>query len=134
MALQALLDIDGRTYNVTDLDYRITQPTDSSGKPTAIAEGGLVNFTILANKKDKSFFHKWVLSIADRHNGQFTLPITDGIEHTKVFLTFEEAYCTDLSVWYGSYNNKQLFMKLSITPTKLFFDSDAEFVNKKLLT
>ena len=132
MALQALLQIDGKTYNVQDLDYKILQPSDSSGKPTAIAEGGLINFTILANNKDNCFFHRWVLSIAQRESGRFYLPITDGIEHDEIILDFDDAYCTDLQVNYNSFNEKQLWMRITITPTKLIFGDGVEFVNRKI--
>ena len=133
MALQALLNIDGKTYNVQDLDFKILQPSDNSGKPTAIAEGGIVNFTILANNADNCFFQRWVLSIAEVESGEFLLPITDGIEHDQVIIKFEDAYCTDLQVWYSNYNEKQLSMKISITPTKLIFGTGVEFVNKKIV-
>jgi len=132
MALQSVLHIGGNWYNVQDLDYKIIQPTDSVGKPTAIPEGGLINFTILANNKDNNFFQKWVLSIAQRESGTFYLPVTNGIEHDEIVLEFEDAFCTDLQVWYGSFNEKQLYMRLTITPTRLIFGVGVEFVNKKI--
>jgi len=135
MALQALLKIDGKTYDVQNLDFQITQPADSTtGKPTAIAEGGIMNFQLLANNKDQFFFQKWVLSIADRHNGEFLLPITDGIEHDIMIIKFENAYCTDLHFHYTYYNDKQLYLGIKITPTKIIFDPQVEFVNKKIDT
>ena len=132
MALQAILNINGKSYNVQDLDYRIFQPSDSRGKPTAIAEGGIINFTILANNKDNFLFHRWVLSISDVESGEFLLPITNGIEHDTIILKFKDAFCTDLQVNYGSFNEKQLYMRISITPTKLIFGTGVEYINKKI--
>jgi len=132
MALQATLNINDTCYNVQDLDYRLLQSTDSVGKPTAMPEGGIITFTILLNNKDNCFFHNWMLSISQVESGSFSLPITDGIDHELMILEFKDAYCTDLQVWYGSYNEKQLYMKLSITPTKLIFAEGVEFINKKI--
>jgi len=133
MAIQATLQIEGgRFYDVQDLDYRLTQPSDHKGKPTGLTGGGIINFTILANNKDNSFFQDWVLSIATTKGGSFFLPITEGIKHDVTEIKFENAYCTDLHVFYSSFNEKQLFMKLSISPTKIIFQDGVEFVNKNL--
>ena len=132
MALQATLSIEGKRYNVQDLNFKLTQATDHVGKPTAITQGGMIDFTILANKKDDCFFQKWVLSVADVHGGIFYLPITDGINHSEMTIVFRDAYCTDLQFWYGSYNDKQVYMKIQITPAKLEFGPGTEYINKKV--
>ena len=132
MALKATLEIDSKIYNVQDLDYRLSQPSDFKGKPTGLTGGGIINFTILANKKDNFFFQEWVLSLATVKSGKFLLPITDGIDHEETEINFQDAYCTDLHVHYSSFNEKQLFMKLSISPTKIKFRDGVEYLNKNL--
>jgi len=132
MALQATLQIEGKFYDVQDLDYRLTQPSDHKGKPTGATGGGIINFTILANKRDNFFFQDWVLSLSTTKGGTFVLPITDGIDHVTTDIEFVDAYCTDLHVFYSSFNEKQLFMKLSISPTKIKFRPGVEFLNKNL--
>ena len=132
MALKATLKIESKVYDVQDLDYRLSQPSDIKGKPTGITGGGIINFTILANKKDNFFFQEWVLSLATVKSGKFLLPITEGIDHEITEVDFKDAYCTDLHVFYNSFNEKQLFMKLSISPTKIIFRDGVEFLNKNL--
>jgi len=129
MALQATLELEGKKYNVTDLDYRISQPVDHKGKPTGIPEIGQVNFTILSQKKDNDVFHKWAISLANAKSGEFKLPVTDGVDHDTTSLKFENAFLTDLHVYYSSYSDKQIYMKISISARKLIFSQGAEYDN-----
>jgi hypothetical protein len=135
MALEAKLKIEKKVYNIWDLDYRLCQPTDHNGKPTSITNGGLINFTVLATTgPEEFFFHDWVLSLSEVKDGEFELPITEGIEHTKTVIEFEKAYCTDLQIFYSNTNDKQVFMKITISATKLYFTDGVEYVNKNLET
>jgi len=133
MALEAKLKIENKVYNVWDLDYRLCQPTDLNGKPTSITNGGGINFTILApTGTEEFFFHKWVLSLSEVKDGEFVLPITEGINHTTTTIEFKKAYCTDMQIFYSNMNDKQVFMKISISATELFFAEGVEYVNKNL--
>ena len=134
MALRAYLYIKGSTYSVLDLDYRLSQPIDQKGKPSGTTTGGQINFTVLANNDDTAehFFQEWVISIAEVKSGYFELPITNGTKHRNTYIDFIEAYCTDLSVYYSSTNEKQLYMKISISATKIDFRKGVVFVNKNL--
>jgi len=134
MALRAHLYIDGDTYSVLDLDYRLSQPIDHKGKPLGTTTGGQINFTILANDDDESehFFQKWVISIAEVKSGFFELPLINRARHRTTYVDFIDAYCTDLTVYYSSTNEKQLYMKISISATKIDFREGVVFVNKNL--
>jgi hypothetical protein len=132
MALKATLMINGRFYNVQDLSYRLTQPSDQKGRPVGLTGGGVINFTILANRSDNNFFEDWVLSIANVESGKFILPITEGVLHLPKMIEFKDAYCTDLQVNYSTVNEKQMFLKLSISPTRIIFREGLEYVNTNL--
>ena len=135
MALQATLEIDDKYYNVQDLDYKLSKTVDGTGKPTAKTGGGIINFTVLANDKDNSFFQSWVITLADVKSGSFTLPITDGIDHSEIYVDFKDAFCTDVQVWYSSTNDKQVYMKITISATKIIFrPGGAEYENFSLET
>jgi len=136
MALNASLTVEGREYNILDLDYRLTQPTDTKGKPSGITTGGLINFTVNASKQDDFFFHEWVTSLSTVKSGRFTLPITDGIEHLETYVYFEDAYCTDLQVTYGNLNERQVYMRITISATVLAFGAagTVEYHNQNLET
>jgi len=130
MALDAKLTIDNRSYSVQDLDYRLSQPTDK-GKPAGVTSGGQINFTVLAAQDDFTF-HEWVLSLVNVKNGEFFLPITEGIEHLVMTLEFEDAYCTDLQVFYSNISEKQVYMKITISATTIYFGPGVVFKNKFL--
>jgi len=134
MALRAFLKIENDTYSVLDLDYRLSQPIDQKGKPSGTTTGGQINFTILANEDEDAehFFQKWVISIAEVNSGYFELPITNGTKHRTTMIFFDDAYCTDLSVYYSSTNEKQLYMKISLSATQIFFRKGVVFRNKNL--
>ena len=134
MALKAYLKIDGDIYSVLDLDYRLSQPIDQKGKPSGTTTGGQINFTILANDDllSEHFFQEWVISIAEVKSGYFELPLINQTKHRTTYIDFTDAYCTDLSVYYSSTNEKQLYMKVSISATKIDFRDGVVFVNKNL--
>ena len=131
MALQARLEIEGRIYELQDLDYRLSQPTDEKSKPAGATQGGVINFTVLMAMGDFSF-HEWVCSLSSVKRGVFTLPITEGIDHYETTVEFTDAYCTDLQVFYSKFNDKQVFMKVSISATKIRFAPRIEYINKNL--
>ena len=131
MALIATLELEGKKYNVLDLDYRLTQPTDYKGKPAGNTEGGQINFTINASKPDDYTFHIWVKSLSNVKSGRFVLPITNGIDHLETYVDFKDAYCTALHVFYSNMNEKQVFMKITLSATRLLFGS-VEYLNQNL--
>jgi hypothetical protein len=134
MAIEAKLTIENKVYNVWDLDYRLSQTTDQDGKPTSTTKCGQINFMVLATTgPSEFFFHKWVLTTSEVKNGEFELPITDGIEHTTTIIKFEKAYCTDLQVFFNNGSDKQVYMKVVISVTKINFAEGVEYTNEKLL-
>ena len=136
MALKATLKIEGTSffYDVRDLDYKLVQPTGDKNEPTGLTQGGQINFTILANNQDNCLFQEWVTELATVKNGYFVLPIIKGIEHETIDLKFELAYCTSLQVFYGSYNNNQMYMKVTIVATRMIFGNSLTFYNDPLTT
>jgi len=132
MALQATLKLEGKSFDVQDLDYEISKPYDSNNKPSAIARGGIINFTILSPMDGNLVFHEWVLSVANVKSGEFILPLTHGIKHVEKTLSFEKAHCVRLSENYGSFNSSQLYMRITIVAAIINFGKGVVFSNKEL--
>lgn len=132
MALNGSLKIQGKEYNVQDLDYELSQPYDNNNKPSAIPRGGVINFTILSDNADDLFFHEWMLSLANVNSGEFLLPVTSGIEHKWKSIKFDHAHCVRLSEYYSNSNALQMYMRISISASKIDFGKGVVFRNKEL--
>jgi len=133
MALQATLKIEGKSYDVRDMDYDITKPVDNNNKPSATAKGGLINFTILSPMDGNLVFHEWVTKIAETKSGEFILPLTHGIKHTTKTIKFELAHCTRLQEFYSSSTaTSQMYLRISITCSVIKFSEKVEFRNNEL--
>jgi len=122
MALRATLELEGKKYDVRDLSYELYKPYDNNNKPSAYPRGGIINFTILSPMKVNPVFHDWLLDIEERKQGDFYLPLTDGINHEMKKIHFEMAFCVRLQETYSSYNASQLYMQITISASVIKFE------------
>ena len=131
MALKATLKLEGKSYDIRDLNYELSKPYDNNYKPSASPQGGIINFTLLT-PMDKNFvFHEWLLSVAEVKSGEFLLPLTHGIKHVERILSFERAYCIHLQESYSNYGSSQMSMNISISATIIKFSDAVTFLNKE---
>jgi len=135
MALRAVLILEDKAYDVLDLDYEISKPYHNNNKPSSVAEGGIINFTILTPLQKNYVFHKWVLSIEETKCGWFAFPLTHGTKHGFKNIWFDMAYCVRLQENYSSFNSSQMQMRLTIVASTIGFDmgdsSAPVYTNKK---
>lgn len=132
MALQATLKLEGKSYDVRDLDYEIYKPSDNNNKPSASYRCGIINFTILSPMDQNLVFHEWVKSIADVKEGKFYLPLTHGVKHVEKTLAFKKAHCVRLHESYSSYDSSQMYMRITISASIIICSDRLEFLNKEL--
>ena len=104
MAKEAKLKLDGKTYNVLTLDYMLYKPYDNNLKPSAVTQGGLINFTIKSPKKGDLKFHDWMNSVSDVKDGEFILPVMEGIDLLDKHMSFTKAHCVCLQECYSLAN------------------------------
>ena len=134
MALVATLELEGKSYDVRDLEYSIEKPVGANLKPNAPAEGGLISFTILSPMDGNLTFHEWVTSNSHMMSGEFILPLTHGIEHVSKIIIFEKALCVSLQEYYsaGYTNASQMYMRIKIAASIIKFSDTVKFTNKNL--
>ena len=126
MAFLAKLSIDGGAeMNVLNCDYRFTQATDATGKPSAITRGGYVSLVIESTKDTEIF--DWMISPTSVKNGTITFYRRDVLSKLKT-LEFAEAHCVD---YHESFDSKGLHpMQLTFTlSAKKLRLNDSEFKN-----
>jgi len=131
MALKATLKLDGKSYDVKDLEYEISKPCNNNYKPSASPRGGIISFTILSPMDKNLVFHEWLLSISDVKKGEFRLPLTNGIKHVVKTLSFDRAHCVNLRETYSCVNSLQMYMRITISATIISFGPGVEFRNKE---
>ena len=127
MALKATLKLDGKSYDIQNLDYEISKPYDNNYKPSASPRGGVINFSILTPMDQNFVFHEWLLSITEAKNGEFFLPLTHGINHVERKLSFERAYCIRLQESYSNYGSSQMSMNITISASIIKFSDTLKF-------
>ena len=133
MALKATLILENKTsYDVQDLDYELHKPFDNNYKPSATARGGIINFTLLSPMDKNLVFHEWLLSVAIVKEGIFKLPLTHGVTHIEKEIKFQKAHCVRLNESYSSFNQSQMYMRISISAPIIDFGSGVVFRNKDL--
>jgi len=104
MAKEATLKLGKNTYNVLALDYMLYKPCDNNLKPSAATIGGLINFTIKSPKKGDHSFYEWMTNVSDMRDGEFILPVMEGIDTQDKKLKFESAHCVSLQECYSLAN------------------------------
>lgn len=128
MSFLASLSIDGsEEINVMFCTYRFTQRIDSTGKPTAVPEGGLVTFTVEA-KSDTDIFD-WMINPTSTKNGVVTFFRRDVKSKLKT-LTFKRAYCIDFQETFNHVNEQPIQITFTIS-AKIIKVNDTEFKNNQ---
>ena len=134
MALQAILKIGGKKYDVREFNYSIDKTVDAALTPSTPAQGGIISFTILSPMDGNLMFHEWVTSNSELKSGEFILPLTHGIEHVTKSIEFEKALCVGLTEYYsaGYKDASQMYMQLKIVAGILKFSESVKLTRKAL--
>ncbi len=128
MSFLAKLSIDGNEeLNVLNCDFRFTQMTNATGKPTSIPAGGYVDFTVESNKATDLF--DWMISPTSKKNGKVTFYRRD-VMSTLQKLEFTEAYCVSYRQSYTHHGDHPMQVSFTISAKTLKLN-DSEFVNNR---
>lgn len=126
MAFLAKLSIDGGPeMNVLNCDYRFTQTTDATGKPSSVTKGGYVSLVIESTKDTEVF--DWMISPTSTKNGVITFYRRDVLSKLKT-LNFSEAHCVDYHESFDANGLHPMQLTFTISARKLKLN-DSEFKN-----
>jgi Hemolysin coregulated protein Hcp (TssD) len=125
MSFLAKLKLDGEEYNVLHCGFRFVQPTNVTGKPTAIPQGGNINLIVESTGTTDVF--EWMISAVQTKNGEITFYRRDNMSKLKT-LVFSEGHCVD---YYESFDHNgahpmQITFTISAKELKL---NDSQFLN-----
>ena len=71
MAIQGVLKIQGKRYDVVECEYQFSQMVDETGKPTSRPMGGEITFVMPSTSDDDVFFYKWMVNKTETKSGYF---------------------------------------------------------------
>jgi hypothetical protein len=92
MPFIAKLKVDGEEMNILHCAFRFSQSTDSTGKPTAIPQGGSVTLVVESNGSTDMF--DWMVSPTQTKSGTITFFRRDNLSKLKT-LSFTDAHMVD---------------------------------------
>jgi Hemolysin coregulated protein Hcp (TssD) len=131
MAFLAKISIDGNEeINVLNCDFRFTQATDATGKPTSIPQGGFISLVVESTRETEIF--DWMISPASTKHGVITFYRRDMFSKLKT-LSFNDAYCVDYHESFDHKGEHPMQISFTLSAKKLTLN-DSEFVNNRPLT
>ena len=90
MAVKAVLELEGKKFNIYEFNYKLKQPADKMGFPAGDPFGGYITLTLESDKD--TLIYDWTKSDDMQKNGVITFYKQDGMSQFKQ-LKFYEAYC-----------------------------------------
>lgn len=125
MSFIAKLKIDGAEMNVLHCGFRFTQLTDTTGRPTAIPQGGNVILQVESSQGTELF--DWMISPAQTKNGMITFYRRDTSSKLKT-LEFTGAHCVDYYETFDDTGENPMQIQLTISAREIKLN-DSEFKN-----
>lgn len=116
MSFKANLEVDGNTYRVLSVRYRLNRDIDQFGKPASDVRGGTVELEI-ESSSDTSFI-EWMVSSKTRKKGKIIFEKTDEDAELKT-LEFEDAYLVDYMESFGSQGSTGMVENFMISAKKI---------------
>lgn len=109
MSFLAKLELDGNTYNILDCSYGFSQPTDGTGKPQGMPQGGEISVRIESTGNPELL--GWMLDHNKTKDGKIIYFRRDAMSKLQE-LKFEKAYCINFFEHFSSISNEPLQIEL----------------------
>lgn len=111
MSFLAKLELDGNSYNVLECRYSFTQPTDETGKPQGMPQGGEIVIRIESTGNPELL--GWMLDHNKTKSGKIIFFRRDAMSKLQE-LNFEKAYCINFEEHFNSDNDSPLQIELKL--------------------
>lgn len=114
MSFIAKLKLEGEENEMTVLHcgFRFTQGTDTTGRPSAIPQGGSINLVVESNSSSDLF--DWMISPTQTKTGIVTFFRRDNMSRLKT-LEFTEALCVDYYETFDHQGESPMQVQLTIS-------------------
>ncbi len=116
MAIQGVLRIGGKKYDVVECEYEFTQAIDNTGKPTSRPMGGQITFVMPATSDDDVFFYKWMVHKTEVKSGTFRFCVySNDNKPSYKNVEFMNAYCIRLKDYFNDHDSKLMYTTVTIS-------------------
>ncbi|MBN2484901.1 MAG: hypothetical protein JXB34_02900 [Bacteroidales bacterium] len=116
MAFHATLEIDNKTYDMLNWNMQVSQHIDSTGRPIANPEGGLITVTLKSTESNELF--EWATSADMTKSGRMVFQRYDNDGSLKTYV-FKNAYCIDFFEEFSSEGTTPMTIKITISAMEL---------------
>lgn len=111
MSFLSKLELDGKTYNILECQYKFVQPVDSTGKPKGMPKGGEI--VIRIESTGNSELLSWMLDHSQVKNGKIIFYRRDAMSKLQE-LAFEKAFCVEFSEHFNANNDEPLQIEMRL--------------------
>ena len=116
MALQGILDIGNKRYDVVECSYEFSQSIDNTGKPTSRPQGGSITFVIPSTSDADLFFYRWMFDKTQVYSGRFRFSVYTTRNKTSFkTVVFTNAYCVNLRDYFNDNDSKLMYTTITIS-------------------
>nr|WP_315026248.1 type VI secretion system tube protein TssD [uncultured Chryseobacterium sp.] len=111
MSFLAKLELDGNIYNVLECRYHFTQPTDATGKPQGMPQGGEISIRIESTGNPELL--DWMLDHNKTKDGKIIFFRRDAMSKLQE-LSFEKTYCIAFTEHFNAENEQPLQIEIKL--------------------
>ncbi|WP_326982445.1 type VI secretion system tube protein TssD [Chryseobacterium sp. MYb264] len=111
MSFLSKLELDGKVYNIIECKYSFKQPTDGTGKPQGIPQGGEIFLKIESTGSPELL--GWMLDHGQTKSGKIIFYRRDAMSKLQE-LVFEKAYCIDFAETFHAHNTDPLQIEMRL--------------------
>ncbi len=115
MSFLSKLELDGNQYNLLECRYSFTQPTDNTGKPGGMPQGGEIYVRIESMGNPELL--GWMLDHSQTKDGKIIFYRRDAMSKLQE-LTFEKAFCVHFTEKFNSNDTEPLQIEMTLIAKK----------------
>lgn len=112
MSFKAKLEVEGKSYNVLNINYSLAQETDPTGRPSSQTRGGRIEVSIESTGETDIF--EWMTNSFERKDGKIVFIKRDNNSTLKE-LYFFDGYVVKYKENFDSYSKSPLTETFTIS-------------------
>lgn len=89
MSFKSRLEVAGKKYNILNVNYKLAQETDVTGRPSSETRGGKITITV--ESTNETDFFEWMTNSFERKSGEVIFLKRDS-DATSKSLKFTDGY------------------------------------------
>ena len=125
MSFLAKIFVDDSEWRLLHVDFRLSQMTDSQGKPSSVPSGGSIALTLESTNENDLF--EWMIQPTMTKSGKIVFYKRDNMSALKT-LEFKDAACVEYHEFFQHNTETPMQIKLTLSARELKLNS-SQFKN-----